>query len=90
MAYSFKFFYDKGLVDMCKHAVNDDSGKNDQLVVPKCSVTGRDKSQATQSSDMVFLVITSQAEETALINQSKKPVIKLLYNRSNNKYSYTK
>ena len=31
-------------MDMCKHAVNDDSGKNDQLVVPKCSVTGRDKS----------------------------------------------
>jgi len=68
-----EFYSIQGLVDMCKHAVNDDSGKNDQLVVPKCSVT----------------VITSQAEETALINQSKKPVIKLLYNRSNNKYSYT-
>ena len=39
---------------------------------------------------LYVLVITSQAEETALINQSKKPVIKLLYNRSNNKYSYTK
>lgn len=42
-------------------------------IIPKCSVT----------------VITSSAEETALINQSKKPVVKLLYNRSNNKYSYT-
>jgi len=68
-----EFYSIQGLVDLCKHAVTDDSGKNDQLVVPKCSVT----------------VITSQAEETALINQSKKPVIKLLYNRSNNKYSYT-
>jgi len=34
-------------------------------------------------------MITSLAEEQTLIGQSNKPVVKLLYNRGNNKYSYT-
>ncbi|XP_078468138.1 BTB/POZ domain-containing adapter for CUL3-mediated RhoA degradation protein 2 [Lampetra planeri] len=34
-------------------------------------------------------VITSLKEEQKLITTSNKPVVKLLYNRSNNKYSYT-
>ncbi|XP_075914698.1 BTB/POZ domain-containing adapter for CUL3-mediated RhoA degradation protein 3-like isoform X2 [Petromyzon marinus] len=34
-------------------------------------------------------VITSSKEEQQLITASQKPVVKLLYNRSNNKYSYT-
>ncbi|XP_078535425.1 BTB/POZ domain-containing adapter for CUL3-mediated RhoA degradation protein 2 [Lissotriton helveticus] len=34
-------------------------------------------------------IITSPKEEEKLIESSTKPVVKLLYNRSNNKYSYT-
>ncbi|XP_069040633.1 BTB/POZ domain-containing adapter for CUL3-mediated RhoA degradation protein 2 [Lepisosteus oculatus] len=34
-------------------------------------------------------VITSPKEEERLIQSCSKPVVKLLYNRSNNKYSYT-
>uniref|UniRef100_A0A6G1RUQ5 TNF alpha induced protein 1 n=1 Tax=Hypotaenidia okinawae TaxID=2861861 RepID=A0A6G1RUQ5_9GRUI len=34
-------------------------------------------------------IITSPKEEERLIESSMKPVVKLLYNRSNNKYSYT-
>ncbi|XP_048449515.1 BTB/POZ domain-containing adapter for CUL3-mediated RhoA degradation protein 3 [Rhincodon typus] len=34
-------------------------------------------------------VITSNKEEQRLIATSNKPAVKLLYNRSNNKYSYT-
>lgn len=34
-------------------------------------------------------VITSSKEEDKLIASTTKPVVKLLYNRSNNKYSYT-
>ncbi|XP_028320495.1 BTB/POZ domain-containing adapter for CUL3-mediated RhoA degradation protein 2 [Gouania willdenowi] len=34
-------------------------------------------------------VITSSKEEEKLIHTSTKPVVKLVYNRSNNKYSYT-
>ncbi|CAH1232888.1 BTB/POZ domain-containing adapter for CUL3-mediated RhoA degradation protein 3-like [Branchiostoma lanceolatum] len=34
-------------------------------------------------------VITSGREEQAVITTSNKPVVKLLYNRGNNKYSYT-
>ncbi|XP_044540801.1 BTB/POZ domain-containing adapter for CUL3-mediated RhoA degradation protein 3-like, partial [Gracilinanus agilis] len=34
-------------------------------------------------------VITSSKEEQKLIATSNKPAVKLLYNRSNNKYSYT-
>nr|XP_020666397.1 BTB/POZ domain-containing adapter for CUL3-mediated RhoA degradation protein 2 [Pogona vitticeps]XP_020666398.1 BTB/POZ domain-containing adapter for CUL3-mediated RhoA degradation protein 2 [Pogona vitticeps] len=34
-------------------------------------------------------VITSPKEEERLIESAMKPVVKLLYNRSNNKYSYT-
>jgi len=34
-------------------------------------------------------MITSLAEEQTLIAQTSKPVVKLLYNRGNNKYSYT-
>ncbi|XP_050764751.1 BTB/POZ domain-containing adapter for CUL3-mediated RhoA degradation protein 2 isoform X3 [Gymnogyps californianus] len=35
-------------------------------------------------------IITSPKEEERLIESSMKPVVKLLYNRSNNKYSYTR
>lgn len=35
-------------------------------------------------------IITSLREEDRLIESSTKPVVKLLYNRSNNKYSYTR
>ncbi|XP_077995259.1 BTB/POZ domain-containing adapter for CUL3-mediated RhoA degradation protein 3-like [Glandiceps talaboti] len=34
-------------------------------------------------------VITSSREEHQLISNSSKPIVKLLYNRQNNKYSYT-
>lgn len=37
----------------------------------------------------VIPVITSIKEEEQLIQTSAKPVVKLVYNRSNNKYSYT-
>ncbi|XP_075993259.1 BTB/POZ domain-containing adapter for CUL3-mediated RhoA degradation protein 2 [Genypterus blacodes] len=37
----------------------------------------------------VVPVVTSVKEEERLINSSTKPVVKLVYNRSNNKYSYT-
>ncbi|XP_005807802.1 BTB/POZ domain-containing adapter for CUL3-mediated RhoA degradation protein 2 [Xiphophorus maculatus] len=37
----------------------------------------------------VIPVITSCKEEEQLVQSSSKPVVKLLYNRSNNKYSYT-
>lgn len=37
----------------------------------------------------VIPVITSSKEEERLIQSSTKPVVKLVYNRSNNKYSYT-
>ncbi|KAJ0064046.1 hypothetical protein NL108_017712 [Boleophthalmus pectinirostris] len=34
-------------------------------------------------------VVTSRKEEDLIIRSSTKPVVKLVYNRSNNKYSYT-
>lgn len=34
-------------------------------------------------------VITCLDEERKIVSSSNKPVIKLLYNRGNNKYSYT-
>ncbi|KAK7882212.1 hypothetical protein WMY93_028386 [Mugilogobius chulae] len=37
----------------------------------------------------VIPVVTSRKEEESLIKSSTKPVVKLVYNRSNNKYSYT-
>ncbi|XP_013131990.1 BTB/POZ domain-containing adapter for CUL3-mediated RhoA degradation protein 2 isoform X1 [Oreochromis niloticus] len=37
----------------------------------------------------VIPVVTSIKEEEKLIQSSSKPVVKLVYNRSNNKYSYT-
>ncbi|XP_056296452.1 BTB/POZ domain-containing adapter for CUL3-mediated RhoA degradation protein 2 [Pseudoliparis swirei] len=37
----------------------------------------------------VIPVVTSSKEEEKLIQSSAKPVVKLVYNRSNNKYSYT-
>lgn len=35
-------------------------------------------------------LITSQREEQLLISNTTKPVVKLLVNRHNNKYSYTR
>ncbi|XP_033833489.1 BTB/POZ domain-containing adapter for CUL3-mediated RhoA degradation protein 2-like [Periophthalmus magnuspinnatus] len=37
----------------------------------------------------VIPVVTSRKEEDSVIRASTKPVVKLVYNRSNNKYSYT-
>jgi len=34
-------------------------------------------------------VITSKDEEQEIVRKSKKPIVKFLYNRGNNKYSYT-
>ena len=34
-------------------------------------------------------VITCLDEERKIVSSSSKPIIKLLYNRGNNKYSYT-
>ena len=47
---------------------------------------------ATAASEPTCQVpmITSLNEEQALIGQSNRPVVKLLYNRGNNKYSYTR
>uniref|UniRef100_A0AAZ3S0I7 BTB/POZ domain-containing adapter for CUL3-mediated RhoA degradation protein 2 n=1 Tax=Oncorhynchus tshawytscha TaxID=74940 RepID=A0AAZ3S0I7_ONCTS len=42
-----------------------------------------------EQSLCVIPVITSAKEEVRLIQACTKPVVKLLYNRSNNKYSYT-
>ena len=35
-------------------------------------------------------IITSQKEEQDLVKRTHKPIVKFMYNRSNNKYSYTK
>ncbi|KAK6296269.1 hypothetical protein J4Q44_G00339820 [Coregonus suidteri] len=42
-----------------------------------------------EQSLCVIPVVTSAKEEERLIQACTKPVVKLLYNRSNNKYSYT-
>ncbi|XP_038816937.1 BTB/POZ domain-containing adapter for CUL3-mediated RhoA degradation protein 2-like [Salvelinus namaycush] len=42
-----------------------------------------------EQSLCVIPVVTSAKEEERLIQACPKPVVKLLYNRSNNKYSYT-
>jgi len=69
-----EFYAIQGLIHLCDSVISETHDKQEkQLIVPKCTVT----------------VLTSSQEEMALINQSQKPVIKLLYNRSNNKYSYT-
>ena len=71
-----QFYSIQGLVSVCDEFIADvdDKIEEAETVTPKCVIT----------------VLTSATEESALINQSNKPVIKLLYNRSNNKYSYTK
>jgi len=69
-----EFYSIQGLIHLCDAFISETHDKQDaQIITPKCTVT----------------VLTSQMEEEGLINQSDKPVIKLLYNRSNNKYSYT-
>jgi len=35
-------------------------------------------------------IITSPEEEADIVRRTNKPIVKFLYNRSNNKYSYTK
>ena len=35
-------------------------------------------------------IITSHKEEQELVKKSKRPIVKFMYNRGNNKYSYTK
>ncbi|CAL8336659.1 unnamed protein product [Boreogadus saida] len=42
-----------------------------------------------EQAQCVIPVITSMKEEERLIEACTKPVVKLVYNRSNNKYSYT-
>jgi len=68
-----KYFCVDELADACEKGMKDRDG-NGHDVVPVCRVP----------------LITSQREEQALINAcATKPVVKLLINRHNNKYSYT-
>jgi len=68
-----KYFCVDELADACEKGMNDKDA-NGHDVVPVCRVP----------------LITSQREEQALINAcATKPVVKLLINRHNNKYSYT-
>lgn len=55
-------------------------------LVELCQNTLQDN---TEQPMCVIPVVTSRKEEERLIQSSMKPVVKLLYNRSNNKYSYT-
>ncbi|MEQ2242008.1 BTB/POZ domain-containing adapter for CUL3-mediated RhoA degradation protein 2, partial [Ilyodon furcidens] len=57
-----------------------------QGLVELCQNTLQDNKEQPMC---VIPVITSCKEEEQLIQSSSKPVVKLLYNRSNNKYSYT-
>ncbi|KAM3935551.1 BTB/POZ domain-containing adapter for CUL3-mediated RhoA degradation protein 2 [Leptodactylus fuscus] len=59
-----------------------------QGLLDKCQTALLEKNESYEAVCNVP-IITSQKEEEKLIESSAKPVVKLLYNRSNNKYSYT-
>lgn len=59
-----------------------------QGLVSLCQAALQDKKDSYQPVCNIP-IITSLREEDKLIESSTKPVVKLLYNRSNNKYSYT-
>uniref|UniRef100_A0A7N4NW83 BTB/POZ domain-containing adapter for CUL3-mediated RhoA degradation protein 2 n=1 Tax=Sarcophilus harrisii TaxID=9305 RepID=A0A7N4NW83_SARHA len=59
-----------------------------QGLVDMCQAALQDKKESYQPVCNIP-IITSPKEEERLIEASTKPVVKLLYNRSNNKYSYT-
>ncbi|XP_075052858.1 BTB/POZ domain-containing adapter for CUL3-mediated RhoA degradation protein 2 isoform X2 [Mixophyes fleayi] len=59
-----------------------------QGLVDKCQTALQDKNESYEAVCNIP-IITSPKEEEKLIESSAKPVVKLLYNRSNNKYSYT-
>ncbi|XP_016880482.1 BTB/POZ domain-containing adapter for CUL3-mediated RhoA degradation protein 2 isoform X1 [Homo sapiens] len=59
-----------------------------QGLVNMCQSALQDKKDSYQPVCNIP-IITSLKEEERLIESSTKPVVKLLYNRSNNKYSYT-
>ncbi|XP_049493865.1 BTB/POZ domain-containing adapter for CUL3-mediated RhoA degradation protein 2 isoform X1 [Panthera uncia] len=59
-----------------------------QGLVNMCQTALQDKKDSYQPVCNIP-IITSLKEEERLIESSTKPVVKLLYNRSNNKYSYT-
>ncbi|XP_053313131.1 BTB/POZ domain-containing adapter for CUL3-mediated RhoA degradation protein 2 [Spea bombifrons] len=59
-----------------------------QGLVDRCQTALQDKNDSYEAVCNIP-IITSPKEEEKLIESSAKPVVKLLYNRSNNKYSYT-
>ncbi|EMP37686.1 BTB/POZ domain-containing adapter for CUL3-mediated RhoA degradation protein 2 [Chelonia mydas] len=59
-----------------------------QGLVDMCQAALQDKKDSYEPVCNIP-IITSPKEEERLIESSMKPVVKLLYNRSNNKYSYT-
>uniref|UniRef100_A0A8C5L863 BTB/POZ domain-containing adapter for CUL3-mediated RhoA degradation protein 2 n=1 Tax=Jaculus jaculus TaxID=51337 RepID=A0A8C5L863_JACJA len=59
-----------------------------QGLVNMCQTALKDKKDSYQPVCNIP-IINSLREEDRLIESSTKPVVKLLYNRSNNKYSYT-
>lgn len=59
-----------------------------QGLVNMCQSALQDKKDSYQPVCNIP-IITSLKEEERLIESSTRPVVKLLYNRSNNKYSYT-
>ncbi|XP_065274481.1 BTB/POZ domain-containing adapter for CUL3-mediated RhoA degradation protein 2 isoform X2 [Emys orbicularis] len=60
-----------------------------QGLVDMCQAALQDKKDSYEPVCNIP-IITSPKEEERLIESSMKPVVKLLYNRSNNKYSYTR
>jgi len=67
------FFAVQELIEACHESLNKLRPPKEEPIAPVCQVP----------------IVTSPFEEQKLIEQSLKPVVKLLYNRGNNKYSYT-
>lgn len=59
-------------------------------LVEVCETALKSKTKEAEKDPVCRVpLITSQAEEQMLINSTSRPVVKLLVNRHNNKYSYT-
>lgn len=69
-----RYYCMSDLVAECEDAMKQKEPEKDPVKDPVCCVP----------------LITSQKEEQMLIQSTTKPVVKLLVNRHNNKYSYTR
>ncbi|XP_040279438.1 BTB/POZ domain-containing adapter for CUL3-mediated RhoA degradation protein 2 isoform X1 [Bufo bufo] len=92
-----KYYLIQGLVDKCQAALQDKNESYEAVCNIPIITSQKEEEKLIESSAKIVIqpdarcpgCLEEPADRMHMIRKCTKPVVKLLYNRSNNKYSYT-